>query len=200
MMATTLVVAIIVFSCRDKLGEAQKLDLELTPVQTVDSMFAIQSTNGVVQMRMEAPRMERYDTDSTTYESFPDGLSVYAYTSEGLLETTIFSDNAMHIKYKSRDDETWEAFGNVVIQNVIRQQTMETDTLYWDRANHEIYTDCYVRMYSSDGFSQGFGMRSDERANNAILHRPFNNFMVVVRDTTRVVVDSVNFIGPFPKK
>ena len=200
MMATTLVVAIIVFSCRDKLGEAQKLDLETTPVQVVDSMFAIQSTNGVVQMRMEAPRMERYDTDSTTYESFPDGLSVYAYTSDGLLETTIFSDNAMHIKYKSRDSETWEAFGNVVIQNVIKQQTMETDTLYWDRANQEIYTDCYVRMYSADGFSQGFGMRSDERASNAILHRPFNNFMVVVHDSTAVVVDSVNFIGPFPKK
>ena len=199
-MATTLVVAIIVFSCRDKLGEAQKLDLETTPVQVVDSMFAIQSTNGVVQMRMEAPRMERYDTDSTTYESFPDGLSVYAYTSDGLLETTIFSDNAMHIKYKSRDSETWEAFGNVVIQNVIKQQTMETDTLYWDRANQEIYTDCYVRMYSADGFSQGFGMRSDERASNAILHRPFNNFMVVVHDSTAVVVDSVNFIGPFPKK
>ncbi len=200
MMATTLVVAIIVFSCRDKLGEAQRLDLEMTPVQVVDSMFAIQSTNGVVQMRMEAPRMERYDTDSTTYESFPDGLSVYAYTSDGLLETTIFSDNAMHIKYKNRDSETWEAFGNVVIQNVIKQQTMETDTLYWDRANQEIYTDCYVRMYSADGFSQGFGMRSDERASNAILHRPFNNFMVVVHDSTAVVVDSVNFIGPFPKK
>ena len=200
MMATTLVVAIIVFSCREKLGEAQKLDLETTPVQVVDSMFAIQSTNGVVQMRMEAPVMERYDTDSTSYESFPKGLSVYAYTSEGLLETTIFSDNAMHIKHKSNDSETWEAFGNVVIQNVIKQQTMETDTLYWDRANQEIYTDCYVRMYSADGFSQGFGMRSDERASNAILHRPFNNFMVVVHDSTAVVVDSVNFIGPFPKK
>jgi LPS export ABC transporter protein LptC len=200
MMATTLVVAIIVFSCRDKLGEAEKLDLEKTPVQVVDSMFAVQSTNGVMQMRMEAPKMERFDTDSTTYESFPDGLSVYAYTSEGLLETTIFSDNAMHIKYKSSDKETWEAFGNVVIQNVIKQQTMETDTLYWDRANQEIYTDCYVRMYSADGFSQGFGMRSDERASNAILNRPFNNFMVVVHDSTAVVVDSVNFIGPFPKK
>lgn len=200
MMATTLVVAIIVFSCRDKLGEAEKLDLEKTPVQVVDSMFAVQSTNGVMQMRMEAPKMERFDTDSTTYESFPNGLSVYAYTSEGLLETTIFSDNAMHIKYKSSDKETWEAFGNVVIQNVIKQQTMETDTLYWDRANQEIYTDCYVRMYSADGFSQGFGMRSDERASNAILNRPFNNFMVVVHDSTAVVVDSVNFIGPFPKK
>ena len=200
MMATTLVVAIIVFSCRDKLGEAEKLDLEKTPVQVVDSMFAVQSTNGVIQMRMEAPKMERFDTDSTTYESFPNGLSVYAYTSEGLLETTIFSDNAMHIKYKSSDKETWEAFGNVVIQNVIKQQTMETDTLYWDRANQEIYTDCYVRMYSADGFSQGFGMRSDERASNAILNRPFNNFMVVVHDSTAVVVDSVNFIGPFPKK
>lgn len=200
MMATTFVVAFIVFSCKSKLAEADKLDLGKTPVQVVDSMFAVQTKDGLVQMRMEAPKMERYDTDSTTYESFPDGLSVYAYTEDGLLETTLFSDDALHLKYKSVDKESWQAFGNVVIQNVIKQETMETDTIYWDRANKEIYTDCYVRMYSPDGFSQGFGMRSDERASNAILLRPFNSFVVVVQDTTAVVVDSVNFIGPFLKK
>lgn len=200
MIATTGVVAFVVFSCKAKLGEADKLDLKNTPIQVVDSMFSVQTQNGLVQMRIEAARMERYETDSTTYESFPKGLSVYAYTEEGLLETTMFSDDALHLKYKQRDEETWQAFGNVVIQNVINQETMETDTLYWDRANKEIYTDCYVRMSSPDAFSQGFGMRSDERANNAILLRPFNSFVVVVQDTTAVVIDSVNFIGPFLKK
>ena len=47
---------------------------------------------------------------------------------------------------------------------------------------------------------QGFGMRSDDRARNAEIQRPFNSFGVVVQDSTRVVVDSANFIGPFPKK
>ena len=72
--------------------------------------------------------------------------------------------------------------------------------LYWDQANKEIYTDCYVRMFSNDGFLQGFGMRSDEMARNARIFKAFNSDLVVVQDSTKVIIDSVNFIGPLLKK
>ena len=94
----------------------------------------------------------------------------------------------------------WEVTGGVVIQNVIQQETMETDTLYWDRFGGKIYTDSYIRMYSRDGFMQGYGVQSDENAHDAVLLRPFNSYSVVVQDTTAVIIDSVNFIGPFIKK
>jgi len=164
-------------------------------------MFAVQTENGLVKMRMEADLMERFETDTCDIESFPKGLAVYSYNEEGLLETTIFSDKAEHKQYKRRGrKEVWSAFGNVVIQNVIKQETMETDTLYWNSQTEEIYTDCYVRMYSADGLMQGYGMRSDDKARNAIIMRPFNTFGVVVQDSTKIIVDSVNFIGPFLKK
>ena len=87
-----------------------------------------------------------------------------------------------------------------MVKNLVNNQTMESDTIYWDQSKKEIYTDCYVRLYSDDGFIQGYGMRSDERARNAIILNPFNNFGVVVKDTTAVIIDSVNFIGPLLKK
>lgn len=200
-MATVVSVAFIVFSCKGKLAEVESLDLSSVPLQTIDDMFAVQTRNGVVVMRIEAELMERYENDSLSRETFPKGMSVYSYTDDGLLETTIFSDDAVHETRKGKESsELWAAFGNVVIQNVIKQETMETDTLYWDQAEGEIYTDCYVRMYSPDGFMQGYGMRSDEKARNSIILRPFNSFGVVVQDSTAVLVDSVNFIGPFIKK
>ena len=55
-------------------------------------------------------------------------------------------------------------------------------------------------MYSPSGLLQGYGMRSDEMARNAILLHPFDNEFLVDNDSTRVVVDSVNFIGPPLKK
>ena len=55
-------------------------------------------------------------------------------------------------------------------------------------------------MYSPDGLIQGYGMRSDERARNAIVLNPFNNFGIVVKDSTEVIIDSVNFIGPLLEK
>ena len=95
-------------------------------------------------------------------------------------------------------EESWAAYGNVVVKNIIKQETMETDTLYWDQVAKEIYTDCYIRMYSPAGFLQGYGMRSDEMARDAVIQRPFNSYGVVVKDSTVVQIDSVNLIGPLP--
>ena len=200
MIATATAVAFIVYSCKSRLKVADKLDLSTTPLQTVDSMYMLQTKNGKIEMRILTGKLQRFDNDSVSYEYFPDGLWVYAYTDDEVLESTIVSDAASHEKNKRTDEEIWKAFGNVVIRNIVRQQTMETDTIYWDRSKQEIYTDCYVRMFSPEGFIQGYGMRSDERARNSIILKPFNNFAVVVKDTTEVVIDSANFIGPLIKK
>ncbi len=200
MMATAAAVAFVVFSCKGKLGEAEALDLSETPVQTVRDMFIVQTENSGLQMRAEAPLMEKYEKgDTLSYELFPEGFNVFGYTEEGLLETRITSDNARHLKYKD-GRETWEAFGNVVVQNLIKQETMETDTLYWDQKEEKIYTHRYVKMYSPQGFMQGYGMESDQRARDSKLFNPFNSYGIVAQDTTEVVIDTVNFIGPLLKK
>lgn len=200
-IATAAAVAFVVYLWvgKDK-KNVEKSDLSGMPMQTVDDMFAVQTKNGVVVMRIEADKMLRYENDTTATELFPEGFAVYSYTDEGLLETILLSDQARHILYKSSNGEEWQAFGNVSVQNIIKRETMETDTIYWDQRSHQIYTDCYIRMYSPDGFMQGYGMRSDDKARNAIIHKPFNSYSVVVQDTTAVLVDSINFIGPFLKK
>ena len=199
MIATAVAVAFVVYSCKGKLGEAKDIVLEETPVQIVSGMFIVQSKNGDMEMRAVADLMEKYERDTLSYELFPQGFAVYGYTDEGLLETEIVADNAKHMKYND-GRETWEAFGNVVVKNLIKQEVMETDTLYWDQENEKIYTHCYVKMYSPDGFMQGYGMESDQRARNSIIFNPFNSYGIVVQDSTAVVIDSVNFIGPLLKK
>ena len=199
-IATAATVAIVVFYCKSKLSEAQSRDHAQTPRQSVDSMYMIQSEKGRLQMRVSTPKLRRFETDTLSTEFFPDGIMVYAYNEEGDLETTIKARQASHVKDKRNNAETWKAFGDVRVRNIIKKETMETDTLYWDREKQEIYTDCYIRLYSPDGFMQGYGMRSDEKARNSIIHRPFNSYSVVVQDTTRVLVDSANFIGPLLRK
>ena len=197
-IATASAVAFMVYSCKGKLGEAESLDINEVPVQTVDDMFIVQTENGKIQMRAEAPLMERYERDTLSYELFPDGFFVYGYTEEEKLETEIIADKARHLKYKD-GRESWEAFGNVVVKNLIKQEVMETDTLYWDQKNEKIYTHCYVRMYSPDGFMQGYGMESDQRARNSIIFNPFNSYGILEQDE-EILIDSVNFIGPVQKK
>ena len=200
MMATASAVAFILFSCKSKLSQADKLDLAKIPLQKVDSMYLVQTKNGMIEMRVVTGEMQHFENNTMSCDVFPEGMNVYAYTDDEVLESTIVSDEASHFTNKNTKEEIWKAYGNVVVKNIVKNQTMESDTIYWDQTAKEIYTDCYVRLYSDDGFIQGYGMRSDERARNAIILNPFNNFGVVVKDTTAVIIDSVNFIGPLLKK
>lgn len=198
MIATAIAVAFVVISCKSDLGEADTINLLETPSQSVDDMFIVQTKNGKIQMRAEAPLMERYERDTLSYELFPKGFFVYGYTDEEKLETEIIADNAIHLKYKD-GRESWEAYGNVIVKNLIKQEVMETDTLYWDQKNEKIHTHCYVKMYSPDGFMQGYGMESDQRARNSIIFNPFYSYGIV-DNSNKVVIDSVNFVGPLQKK
>ena len=200
MTASALALAFVVYSCKPNLSEAAKLDLDKIPLQTVDSMFFLQSENGLLKMRVEALRLEVYEHDTLSYDLFPKGLRVYGYAPDGALETTIVSQKARHDKYPDGRKEQWSLFGNVVVKNILKQETMETDTLYWDSTEREIWTDCYIRMYSPSGSMQGYGMRSDEMARNAILLQPFDNEFFVGEDDGVPLIDSVNFIGPLLKK
>ena len=76
MIATAAAVAFVVLSCKGKLKEAEALDIKEAPVQTVDDMFIVQTENGKIQMRTEAPLMERYERDTLSFELFPKGFFV----------------------------------------------------------------------------------------------------------------------------
>lgn len=194
MVVIAMAVTTFVVSCK-KETEQEPIDFNKVPVQTVKGMKAVQTTNGILQMRMEASLLQRFDNGEDSYELFPEGFNVYAYNDEGLLETNIISKVAKHTTTKK--DEKWEAYGDVVITNYLNGQRLETDTLYWDREKKRIYTDCLVKMYTPQGFMQGYGLESDEMARNASLLRPFDSYGIITNDTIKsVYIDTVNFIGP----
>ena len=197
LVAIVTAIATIVVSCSDQTPQGQIIDINAIPRQTVKDMYAVQTNNGMLQMRMEAKLMQRFQNDSTkiSYELFPEGFDVYAYNKDGLLETHIHSEVAKHSTTKN--DEKWEAYGNVVIRNFIKGERMETDTLFWDRETKRIFTHRLVKMYSPQGFMQGYGMHSDEMARNARIMRPFDSFGIISNDSTSTeYVDTVNLVGP----
>ncbi|MEG0153713.1 MAG: LPS export ABC transporter periplasmic protein LptC, partial [Cellulosilyticaceae bacterium] len=169
MVVIAFAVATFVVSCGKEKTFAP-IDLNKVPRQTVKDMYAVKTQDGMLQMRMQASLMLRYENKIESYELFPNGFDVYAYNNEGLLETQISSNAAKHTT--TRDDEKWEAYGNVIIKNFIKGERMETDTLYWDREQKKIYTKCFVKMFSPEGFMQGYGMESDEMARNANIIKP----------------------------
>lgn len=199
MIATISVVAFVVLSCKNS-PEGEEIDFSVTPIQTVKDMFAYQTKNGDVVMRIQAPSMYKYKHDEEEWDMYPDGFNVFTYREDEILETEIKSDKAKHtINTKRSSQEQWMLYGHVYIHNVLKNEVVQTDTLYWDREKEKIYTDCYVKMYSPQGLLQGYGMESDQNGNNAIILRPFDSFTRKEVDSTKIAVDTINFVGPRKK-
>ncbi|MCF0167256.1 MAG: LPS export ABC transporter periplasmic protein LptC [Bacteroidales bacterium] len=185
-------------SCSGKEVESNPINYEEVPMQTVEKMRAIQYDMDVISMEMRSARMERYafvkDSTEQSYELYLDGFEVFLYTDDGLLETQITSEGARHTTTKGAEE--WCAYGNVNIVNHIKGERIQTDTLYWNKDEHKIHTNCYVIATSPQGRMQGYGMESDEKARNSIINRPFDSFGVVTEDSTKFFLDTVNFVGP----
>lgn len=152
-----------------------------------------------MQMRCRAMDTYKYEKDSIpiTKEVYSEGFEVYIYNSDGLLESQLVSAGAQHTM-RDRNEE-WMAFGNVNILNHIKGERIITDTVWWDMKQEQIYTDCYVVMTSPKGKLQGYGLRSDQRANKSTILRPFDSYGRVVSDSTKFYIDTVNFVGPLPR-
>lgn len=187
-------------SCNKK-PETPAIDYATTPVQSVRGMQAMEYEKADLTMRMRCPAMDtyRYEKDSIpiTKEVYSGGFEVYVYNSDGLLESQLISEVAQHT-IRDRQEE-WLAFGNVNILNHIKGERIITDTVWWDKKQEQIYTDCYVVMTSPKGKLQGYGLRSDQRANQSTIMRPFDSFGRVVSDSTKFYIDTVNFVGPLPR-
>lgn len=198
LVAIAFAVATIVVSCSGKVNKGEIIDINKVPRQVIYNMHAVQSNNSRLKMRLEAKLMESFQNDSTkeSYELFPEGFMVYAYNEEGLLETHIYSDVARHSTATGK--EKWKVYGNVVVENYIKGQQLFTDTLYWDKEAGKIHTDCFVEMYSPDGYMKGYGMESDEMARNASILVPFDSY-AIIGDSLSYYLDTANFIGPVLK-
>lgn len=193
-------VCIAVSGC-SKEPEKTVIDYETTPVQTISGMDVRQYSFADIKMEMRTHLMERYsyvkDSVQISKELYKDGFEVYVYNEDGLLESQLIAEGAEHIIAKKKED--WKAYGNVNILNHIKGERIITDTVFWDKPQEQIFTHCYVIMTSPKGRLQGYGMRTDQRVNESRILRPFDSYGIVVSDSTKFYIDTVNFVGPFPK-
>ncbi|MDD3300173.1 MAG: LPS export ABC transporter periplasmic protein LptC [Bacteroidales bacterium] len=194
-VAVTLVIATLLFSCKEDIPRSNLSQVEELPTQIVEGMTVFQFSRGITDYIVNAPLMERYTQAETPYDVFPKGITMRGYTAEGLLETMIVADYAKNLVKEK--EEIWEAYGNVVINNYLKGEKMETDTLYWNRLTQRIFTHTLVKLTTPDMFMQGYGMESDDMARNAVIEKPFDSYAIVSRDSTEIsYIDTANFIGP----
>ncbi|MDR3180764.1 MAG: LPS export ABC transporter periplasmic protein LptC [Prevotellaceae bacterium] len=155
--------AVFIAACGDE-NSAPSIDEANSPTMQVREFGVNYTEYGKVKMRLTAPVLARYMMAPEPYSLFPDGFFVEFFSVEEVRESQITADYAL---YKEKPVEVWKAVGNVVVINYEKQQKLFTDTLFWNRQEHTIYTSAPVRVETKDGTMKGKdGMTSDEHFTN----------------------------------
>ncbi len=159
LVALIIMGATMLLSCGDNIPRID--NITEMPAEETDTLRITYSSNGKFRYLITTPKVLSYKEAVEPYDEFPRGGYVEMFNDSLQLETTIFAKYAIH---HMQPDEIWMATDSVVVHNLIKGQSLYTDTLYWDIKKHEIYTNSYVKVVTPDMVMPGeHGMRSDEQ-------------------------------------
>lgn len=157
-----LLSATAIVACKEKKDSVSVTgNKDSLPSLEIINLDAAYTESGKIKMLLKAPLVERFLFAEEPYSLFPNGFHVQFFSDESLLESEIIADYAL---YKEKPVEMWKAAGNVIVRNYLKKQNLYTDTLYWNRFEHIIYTTAPVRIELEEGLIKGRnGMTSDEK-------------------------------------
>ncbi|WP_343487993.1 LPS export ABC transporter periplasmic protein LptC [Allomuricauda sp. d1] len=145
--ATVLAVAIFFASCQDnykRVGEeaAERVfpqgvakNFTMTYTEAEKEMSTLDSAKSRVVVVLKSPLNENYENLKFRHQIFPEGLQVDFFDEEGN-KSVIMADYAIVYSQINLIDLQ----GNVVLESYDGKK-LETDQLYWDRANKWIFTE-----------------------------------------------------------
>jgi LPS export ABC transporter protein LptC len=162
-----------IFSCTSH-SEVTLLEYDgKFPDESARNIEIIMSEEGKISFTLYASVMNKYYGDEP-YTDFPEGITVTSYTN-GEKQSTLTADYAIDQERAER----MEAHGNVVIVDLVKQESILTEKIIWDKMNKRIFSDVEVTQIKADGtINKGDGFESDERFTKYAIKNPRGEILV----------------------
>lgn len=137
------------------------------PDESAENMSITISDAGVTSFIVITPLMNTYEGDST-YTDCPMGITAISYNENGQKQAILTADYACII-----NNTIYRASQNVVIRDVIKGDTLETEEIIWDQRQRTIYSNHLVKQKKADGsVNYGDGITADERFTKYTIIHP----------------------------
>ena len=138
------------------------------PDESATDIEIVFSDSGRTSFILYAPLLNKYLIDKP-YMDCPKGITITSFDNEGNKQSVLTADYAI-----SEDkSERMEASSNVVIRDLIKHETIETEIIIWDKKHKRIYSESEVRQIKADGtINIGDGFDADERFTKHTIQNP----------------------------
>lgn len=149
------IIASMAFSCTDELQDPDKEVKYTGPLIENKDVVTLYSDSAKLLVKLQAPLQQEFDNGDGI---FPKGLYVEFYEKPGQMTSTLKANYAK----QDRNKDLYLAKGNVVVDNLQKQEKLETEELYWDKRKQEIYTDKFVKITTAEEIITGKGLRANQ--------------------------------------
>lgn len=163
-----ILITAIMPSCKNDVQTVLSLDVvDTLPEMTARDIEIIYSERARVQIKLVSPYLVS-KTEEDEMLLFPKGFTVYFYDSAMNLQSTITADYG--ISYEKK--KLMEARHNVVVENIGKGEKLNTEELFWDRAQQLIYSNKFVKLTTGEQVVTGDGLTSVEPFDELLIKNP----------------------------
>ncbi|WP_439880888.1 LPS export ABC transporter periplasmic protein LptC [Pontibacter sp. MBLB2868] len=143
------------FSCGDDLQDPDKEQKYKGPLIENHDVVTLYSDSARLLIKLQAPVQQEFENGDGV---FPKGIYVEFYEKPGQMTSTLKANYAR----QERNKDIYQAKGNVVVNNLVKHEKLETEELFWDKNKAEIYTDKFVKITTAEEVLMGQGLRANQ--------------------------------------
>jgi LPS export ABC transporter protein LptC len=147
-------VSLLLSACHEE-KDLSKMVTYNGPKMEVNDMETLYSDSARVRVRLTAPKeLEMENGD----QKFPQGVYIEFYDKDGVKTSTLRSNKGI----KKKSENLYNVTGNVVIKNLAKGETLNTEELNWNPTNKKVYTEKFVTIQTPEEILKGEGLDADE--------------------------------------
>lgn len=151
-----LSIIVISSSCSEKkVKKLADIKIYTGPVALAENIETIYSDSGRLKLVVKAPLQTEFQTGD---REFPKGILIDFYDDKGIKTTHLTGNYARYDKQAG----IYFATGNVIVENFVEKQKLQSEELKFNHLEKRIYTDKFVRITTEVDILTGTGLTASQ--------------------------------------
>jgi LPS export ABC transporter protein LptC len=141
-------------SCENSIQVINKItNTKDVPAFSSNDIEVLYSDSAKIRMKIIAKVVNKYTSPEKRYMEFPKGILVYQYDENMNVTSTIKANFAIN----HENTKIWELRDNVEAKNMLKNEQLNTEELFWEQATRKIYSTKFSKITNADGVFYGDG-------------------------------------------
>ena len=169
--ALNLLLLVTVISCGKPTQDPDKMPKYKGPIMETADVKTLYSDSARLKIKLTSPLQQQFENGDGVY---PKGINLTFLDELGRVTTTLRANYGRYDK----ETDSYLARGNVVVKNIAKNETLETEELRWSKQKKKITTDKFVKIRTADEILTGHGLEANQDFSRYRILKPSGIFSV----------------------